>query len=129
MTNLDDLIIEILVIKDLYICGRMNSLISENLSGSAHKLQEFNEIALKYVSDSVLELKDRIALIDSESLRAIDEQVFQSLYTDFDKDLFNELMEDYYGSATSISFATSYNYFSEDFNSLIIEFMEIKNND
>ena len=49
--------------------------------------------------------------------------VFDTSYSDFDEDLMNDMMLDFYGGKDSIAFASSYNYFSEDFNALLSEFI------
>jgi hypothetical protein len=123
--TVDELIGELLVIKDLYICGRLNqnvySAFDNSWSKDAKKqVNEYVDISNKYVNDSVVELSHRF-----EDLKGIDpiclEMVLNSHFSDYEDDLFNDMMRDYYGSKDSIAFAYCYHLFSDDFNAILME--------
>ena len=64
-------------------------------------------------------LKEKFSMGEYTSANA----VFDTSYADFDEDLINDMMSDFYGGKDSIAFASSYNYFSEDFNAILSEFI------
>lgn len=132
-TNVQELITETLVIKDLYICGRMNQSICHAVTGSATEnnfssknWDKYEELSNSYIQDAISELvfrrddlKDKFSTQEFTTANA----VFDTSYADFDEDLMNDMMLDFYGGKDSIAFASSYNYFSEDFNALLSEFI------
>ena len=132
-SNVQELITETLVIKDLYICGRMNQSICQAVTGSAcengmksKNWDKYEELSNSYIQDAISELvfrkddlKDKFSAGEFMSANA----VFDTSYADFDEDLMNDMMLDFYGGKDSIAFASSYNYFSEDFNALLSEFI------
>jgi len=132
-SNIEELLTEILVIKDLYVCGRMNqSICYAVVSAGQHKSfsnknwHEYEKLSDSYVKDSLSELLFR----QEDLLEKLSEcgpvsanVVFDTSYADFDEDLINEMMTDFYGSKDSIAFASTYNYFSEDFNAILSEFI------
>ncbi len=132
-SHIDELLSELLVIKDLYVCGRMNQSICSAVVGSgAHKdfsrknWKQYEELSDSYVEDSISELlfrrediTDGVAQCGPVSVNI----VFDTSYMDFDDELINEMMQDFYGAKDSIAFASSYNYFSEDFNAILSEFI------
>ena len=131
--RIDELLTEILVIKDLYICGRMNQSICLAVVGSgqenhfsSNNWDQYEELSNSYVNDSIEELVarrdeilDKIKDIGPISANI----VFDTNYNDFDDELINEMMQDFYGGKDSIAFASSYNYFCEDFNAILSEFI------
>lgn len=131
--RIDELLTEILVIKDLYICGRMNQSICLAVVGagqdghfSSNNWNQYEKLSDSYVNDSIAELVSR----REDILDKVDEVgpvsaniVFDTSYNDFDEDLINDMMQDFYGGKDSIAFASSYNYFCEDFNAILSEFI------
>lgn len=132
-SNIEELLTEILVIKDLYICGRMNQSICHAVVGAGKEKSftkknwlQYEELSESYVRDSISELIFRREdLLDKiEEFGPVSANViFDTSYSDFDEELINEMMSDFYGGKDSIAFASSYNYFSEDFNSILAEFI------
>ena len=132
-SKIEELLSELLVIKDLYICGRMNQSICHAFVGSGqdsnfstNNWSQYEELSDSYVEDSISELFhrrediiERVAQCGPVSANV----VLDTCYMDFDEDLMNEMMTDFYGNKDSIAFASSYNYFSEDFNALLSEFV------
>ncbi len=132
-SNVQELITETLVIKDLYICGRMNQSICFAVTGADSQAsyntknwKKYEELSNSYIQDATSELvfrrddlKDKFSQAEHSSANA----VFDTSYIDFDEDLMNDMMLDFYGGKDSIAFASSYNYFSEDFNALLAEFI------
>ncbi len=130
--NLDELITEILVIKDIYVCGRLNQAICEavSLSGSKPKCsraswEKYEGLSVAYRDDSVSEVAEREAQIldriDESGLISL-ESVFNTTAVDFDQELVNDMMQDFYGSKDSLHFAQSYIKYAEDFNAILSEF-------
>lgn len=132
-SSIEELLTEILVIKDLYICGRMNQSICHAVVGagdiknySKKNWTQYEELSDSYVKDSLAELVfrrdeivDKVAECGPVSINV----VYDTSYSDFDDDLINDMMSDFYGTKDSIAFASSYNYFSEDFNAILAEFV------
>jgi len=131
-SSIEELLTEILVIKDLYICGRMNQSICFAVVGAGQEKgftkgnwQEYEELSESYIKDSIAELFYRQEeLIEKlEEFGAISANiVFDTCYLDFDDELINDMMTDFYGGKDSVAFASSYNYFSEDFNACFCHF-------
>lgn len=130
---LDELLTETLVIKDLYICGRMNQGICNAVvkSGNKSRYSESNwkryeDLSEAYRNDSINELFDRRDNL-AEGIEAFGpvtlELVLDTTYEDFDEDLINDMMQDFYGGRDTVAFATSYNRYAEDFNALVSEFV------
>jgi hypothetical protein len=132
-SSIEELLTEILVIKDLYICGRMNQSICFAVVGAGQEKgftkgnwQEYEELSESYIKDSIAELFYRQEeLIEKlEEFGSISANiVFDTCYLDFDDELINDMMTDFYGGKDSVAFASSYNYFSEDFNAIFAEFV------
>ena len=132
-SNVQELITETLVIKDLYICGRMNQSICYAVTGSASEnsyssknWDKYEELSNSYIQDAISELvfrRDDLKEKFSSGEYSNANAVFDTSYADFDEDLMNDMMLDFYGGKDSIAFASSYNYFSEDFNALLSEFI------
>lgn len=132
-SSIEDLLTEILVIKDLYICGRMNQSICLAVVGAGHEedfsernWNQYEKLSDSYVKDSISELLFRKEdLMDKlEECGPVTANIlFDTCYSDFDEDLINDMMLDFYGGIDSIAFASSYNYFSEDFNAILAEFV------
>jgi hypothetical protein len=132
-SKIEELLTELLVIKDLYICGRMNQSICHAFVGSGqakgfskNNWKQYEDLSNSYVEDSISELfqrrEDIIAKVaDCGPVSA--NVVFDTCYMDFDEELMNDMMIDFFGNKDSIAFASSYNYFSEDFNALLAEFI------
>ena len=132
-SNVQELITETLVIKDLYICGRMNQSICHAVVGEnepeeygSKNWKKYEELSNSYIQDAISELvfrkrelKEKFSMGEYTSANA----VFDTSYADFDEDLINDMMSDFYGGKDSIAFASSYNYFSEDFNAILSEFI------
>lgn len=132
-SKIEELLSELLVIKDLYICGRMNQSIchafvgsGQDSSFSSNNWTQYEELSDSYVKDSISELfyrREDIIEKVSESGPVSVNVVLDTCYMDFDEDLMNDMMLDFFGDRDSIAFASSYNYFSEDFNALLNEFV------
>ena len=132
-SKIEELLSELLVIKDLYICGRMNQSICHAFVGSGQDVnfstknwEQYEELSDSYVEDSISELfhrREDIINKVGECGPVSANVVLDTCYMDFDEDLMNEMMIDFYGHKDSIAFASSYNYFSEDFNALLSEFV------
>lgn len=137
-SKLQELITETLVIKDLYICGRMNQSICHAVTGSASEnnassgkqssrnWDKYEDLSNSYIQDAISELvfrKDDLKEKFSDGEYSSVNSVFDTSYADFDEDLMNDMMLDFYGGKDSIAFASSYNYFSEDFNALLSEYI------
>lgn len=130
--NLDELITEILVIKDIYVCGRLNQAICEAvaLSGSKPKCsraswEKYEGLSVAYRDDSVCETAERQdAILDriGESGLVSLESIFNTTAADFDAELMNDMMQDFYGSKDTLHFAQSYSRYAEDFNAILSEF-------
>jgi len=131
--SVDELVTELLVIKDIYICGRMNQAICNtvneagtNVHCSQDNWKKYEKLSAAYRDDSVCELAIRKETIDDHieenGLVAVD-PILNTTYDEFDEELINDMMRDYYGSKDSIAFAKAYNHCSEDFNALICEFI------
>lgn len=130
--NLDELITEILVIKDIYVCGRLNQSICEavSLSGSKPKCsrtswEKYEGLSVAYRDDSVCEIAERQEVIRDrvEECGLVSlESVFNTTAVDFDEELVNDMMRDFYGSKDSLHFAQSYIRYAEDFNAILSEF-------
>ena len=132
-SKVQELITETLVIKDLYICGRMNQSICHAITGSSNEngtssknWVKYEELSNSYIQDAISELifrkndlKEKFSTGEFSTANA----VFDTSYSDFDEDLMNDMMLDFYGGKDSIAFASSYNYFSEDFNAMLSEFI------
>lgn len=132
-SSIEELLTEILVIKDLYICGRMNQSICYAVVGAGEEenfskknWSQYEELSDSYIKDSISELLfrrddiiDRVSDCGPVSINV----VFDTSYLDFDEDLINDMMLDFYGARDTIAFASSYNYFSEDFNAILSEFV------
>jgi hypothetical protein len=132
-SKVQELITETLVIKDLYICGRMNQSICQAVTGcaedqktSSKNWKKYEELSNSYIRDSIgelifrkNELTEKLSMGEYTSANTI----FDTSYADFDLDLMNDMMLDFYGGIDSIAFASSYNYFSEDFNAILSEFI------
>ncbi len=130
--NIDELITEILVIKDIYVCGRLNQAICSavELSGSKPKCSrdswdKYAGLSLAYRDDSVCEIAERQEEIEDK----IEDSGFNSLQSvfnttalDFDEELVNDMMSDFYGTRNSLNFAQSYSRYAEDFNAILSEF-------
>ena len=124
----EDVVSEILVIKDLYICGRMNLAIADTITNhegySEHNVQEYVRLATSYVDDSAKELYQRY---EDKELDVLEDDVLyiitDSCSNDFDEDLFNDMMEDYFGGIDSLGFISAYHQYGEDFNNLLREFI------
>jgi len=93
---------------------------------SSNNWNQYEELSNSYVNDSIEELVarrdeilDKIKDIGPISANI----VFDTNYNDFDDELINEMMQDFYGGKDSIAFASSYNYFCEDFNAILSEFI------
>jgi hypothetical protein len=132
-SKIEELLTELLVIKDLYICGRMNQSICHAFVGtgqakgfSKKNWKEYEDLSKSYVEDSISELfqrrEDIIAKV-ANCGQVSANVVFDTCYFDFDEELMNDMMIDFFGDKDSIAFASSYNYFSEDFNALLAEFI------
>ncbi len=130
--NLDELITEILVIKDIYVCGRLNQAICRavELSESKPKCSRstwdrYESLSLAYRDDSVCEVAERknevLDRVKDHGLRSL-ESIFNTTASDFDEELVNEMMTDFYGSKDSFSFAMAYSNYAEDFNAILSEF-------
>ncbi len=132
-SSIEALLTELLVIKDLYICGRMNKSICHAVVGSSEKKsyskknwKQYEDLSNSYVNDSISELlfrRDDIVEKVTECGPISINVAYDTSYVDFDDDLINDMMKDFYGSKDSIAFASSYNYFSEDFNAILSEFV------
>ena len=132
-SNVQELITETLVIKDLYICGRMNQSICHAVTGAATENNytstnwtKYEDLSNSYIQDAISELvfrRDELKEKFSSGEYSSANAVFDTSYADFDEDLMNDMMLDFYGGKDSIAFASSYNYFSEDFNALLSEFI------
>lgn len=132
-SNIEELLSEVLVIKDLYICGRMNQSICYAVVGagqeknfSKKQWNVYEELSTNYIEDSVSELVHRKDELITELDRVgpvTANVVYDTSYLDFDDELINDMMVDFYGGKDSIAFASSYNYFSEDFNAILSEFV------
>ena len=131
--GLDELLTEVLVIKDLYICGRMNQSICNAVVESGNRAKysqnnwrKYEDLSEAYKNDSIDELVERKDFL-TESLTEFGpvtlSLIFDTTYDDFDEDLFNDMMKDFYGGMDTVAFAASYNRYSEDFNALISEFV------
>ncbi len=131
--NLDELITEILVIKDIYVCGRLNQSICEAVSASGSKpkcsrasWEKYEGLSVAYRDDSVCEIAEReeaiLNKIDDCGVVAL-ESVFNTTASDFDEDLVNDMMRDFYGSKDTLHFAQSYMRYAEDFNAVLSEFV------
>lgn len=132
-SSIEELLTEILVIKDLYVCGRMNQSICHAVVGAGDKEQfsaknwtQYEDLSDSYVKDSISELLfrrddivEQVAQCGPVSVNVI----YDTSYVDFDDDLINDMMQDFYGSKDSVAFASSYNYFAEDFNAILSEFV------
>lgn len=129
MVDNEDLgITEFLVIKDLYICGRMNLMVGQGLASvpsySTTNLKEYKSLSRSYITDSIAELKERVI-----QLQLIHELNYLNLLIDtsansFDDDLMNDMLLDYFGSKDSIAFISAYNYFATDFEFLVKEYLK-----
>ncbi len=129
----EDLLTEILVIKDLYVCGRMNQSICSAVMTAGQENQfssgnweEYESLSTSYVNDSISELffrEDEIKETIKKFGPVSANVVFDTSYNDFDDELMNEMMIDFYGDKDSVAFASSYNYFAEDFNAILAEFI------
>ncbi len=129
--RLEELLSEILVIKDLYVCGRLNQSICLSTVGvrnndSNSNWEKYEQLSDSYVKDSIVELFQRRDNIVAEfdGSRPVSANVlYDTSYLDFDEDLMNDMMRDFFGGKDSIAFASSYNYFAEDFNAILSEFI------
>lgn len=86
----------------------------------------YEELSENYIKDSISELVFRRDELIEELQKVgpvTANVVFDTSYADFDDELINEMMTDFYGGKDSIAFASSYNYFSEDFNAILSEFV------
>jgi hypothetical protein len=131
--KIEELLTELLVIKDIYICGRMNQAICHAVVSNGRKpkksketWQRYEQLSSGYIKDSIAELFSRgddlteiLEICGPVSLNVI----FDSSYQDFDSDLVNEMMLDFYGGRDSVGFASAYNYYAEDFNAFLAEFI------
>lgn len=132
-SGIEELLTEILVIKDLYICGRMNQSICLAVVTAGQEDQftsgnwaEYEELSNSYVNDSIAELffrEDEIKETIKKFGPVSANLLFDTSYNDFDEELINEMMLDFYGDKDTVAFASSYNYFAEDFNALLSEFV------
>jgi hypothetical protein len=130
-SRLEELLSEILVIKDLYVCGRLNqsiclSAVSVRGKDSNSNWEKYEALSDSYVNDSISELLNRRETLIEEfdGSRPVSANVlYDTSYMDFDEDLINDMMQDFFGSKDSIAFASSYNYFAEDFNAILSEFI------
>lgn len=130
--NLDELVTELLVIKDIYICGRLNQAICDAVeaSGNAVKCssdnwEKYTSLSSTYRDDSVCEIAERReSIVDkvSGSGPIALESIYNTTAIDFDEDLVNDMMRDYYGGRDSLNFAQSYARYAEDFNAILSEF-------
>lgn len=131
--SIDELLTELLVIKDIYICGRMNKAICESVTArgqepksSKDNWKRYQKLSQEYISNSVNELYEKQDIFNEEISEQGQEALFvvlDSSYIDFDEGLLNEMMIDFYGDKNCVGFASAYNYFAEDFNSLIKEYL------
>ncbi len=133
--TIDELLTELLIIKDLYICGRMNQTICNSVtSGNSRKKksqdnwEKYEELSNSYVNDSIQELATRRESIADEFADCGDltlEIVFDTIYDEFDEELINDMMLDYYGGKDTVDFAIAYNQYSCDFNSMLSEYVAV----
>lgn len=131
--QLNELLTELLVIKDLYICGRMNQAICRAVVASGNRpsysedtWERYEALSESYTHDSIIELNDR----RNEILENIEEfgpvsmhVVLNTNYRDFDEELINDMMRDAYGDVDSIAFASAYSSSADDFNALLEEYL------
>lgn len=132
-SKIEELLSEVLVIKDLYVCGRMNQAICYAVVGAGQEKNfskknwnVYEELSTNYIKDSVSELVHRRDELVNELEKVgpvTANIVFDTSYADFDEELINDMMTDFYGGKDSIAFASSYNYFAEDFNAILSEFV------
>ena len=111
----------------------MNQSICHAVVGAGDKEQfsqknwtQYEDLSDSYVKDSISELlfrRDDIVEHVAECGPVSVNVVYDTSYVDFDDDLINDMMSDFYGSKDSIAFASSYNYFAEDFNAILSEFV------
>lgn len=131
--ELDEILTEILVIKDIYICGRMNQAICSAVvknslkpKYSRNNWDRYEELSNAYRDDSIGELLARrdelLVNIEENGLLTVD-LILGSSYKDFDDDLMNEMMKDFYGGKDTIAFATCYSEYAEDFNAILSEYL------
>lgn len=128
----DEILSEFLVIKDLYICGRMNDAICKSIDSigasklcTKEKLLEYRRLSASYRDDSVGEFinrRDKLSKIYNNIGPIALEIILDTTYDSFDFDLVNDMMEDYYGGVDTVAFADAYNDYSEDFNAFIAEY-------
>lgn len=125
----EDVVASVMCLKDLYISGRMNLNIADTIADCEHfgkeNLEEYTALAQDHLNGSVDTL---IQMYKDGDLTQLDDEILylvtDSSYEDFDDELMNDMVTDFYGSKDSVGFASSYNYFGEDFNNLLSEFIE-----
>lgn len=126
---IDELLAELLIIKDLYICGRMNQEICNTVFAKksaavkrTSNWDKYQDLSDAYVSDSITEILERRKSLLEEFAKLGDvslDVIFNTIYDDFDDDLVNEMMSDFYGGKDTVAFAIAYNQYASDFNSII----------
>lgn len=130
MMKFEDVVATVTCLKDIYISGRLNLNIANAIADcedyTQKNLKEYTELAKGQVNESVEELKNmyvegHLKHLDSSVLYLIED----TSYDEFDEDLMNEMVEDYYGGIDSLGFASCYEHFGKDFNNLLQEFTEV----
>lgn len=128
----NDFLTEILIIKDLYICGRMNQAICSAVTTAGNKPKQssnwskYEELSKSYIDDAIEELMNREEeLLErfKEFGSVTTEIILDTTYQEFDNELINDMMLDFYGSKDTVAFATAYNKFALDFNTILGEFV------
>lgn len=132
--TIDELLTELLIIKDLYICGRMNQAICASVTAGSSKPKKskenwvkYEELSDSYVNDSIQELmsREQFLIEKIEEFGPISlEVVYDTIYDEFDEELINDMMLDYYGGKDTVDFAIAYNQYSCDFNAILSEHVE-----
>lgn len=128
----NELLAEILIIKDLYICGRMNYDISQvvfeagkNMKYSKENWAKYEVLSETYIDNSVKEFlnkKEELELRVKESDVDVLDIIVDTKADEFDGELFNDIMKEFYGGRDTLSFVTAYNKYSNEFNTIIKEY-------
>lgn len=131
--KLKEYCLEILALKDLYIRGRINQLISASIDSKIRfnnlSCEDYARLSKDYIQNSVAEFfkfRKKLLDYDPEAYEDTLDLIINTEYSDFNDAYFCESMEEFFGSKHTIGFVSAYNDYAEDFNALISEFLVVR---
>lgn len=128
--KLQEYCIEILSLKDLYVRGRINQMIvAQSKVATVYSNNPEIELSEEYIQNAIREFysfRKKLLAYDPSLFEEALDIILNTEYFDFNDVHFNKSMENFFGNKHTIGFVSAYNDFSEDFNSLIREFLIIE---